>query len=133
MIGIIYLLFAVVLIGLYNGLLLLDDKTLESDPKNKEIEKKWHTVGAALFLFISASAWYFFGWQYILLGLSAFWSLFGGIVHKVGLNKPFFFVGTTAKTDLMIRKVFPKKPELGSAIAKIGVLALSVLLIIIFK
>ncbi len=130
--GIIWTLIAVILLGFYNGLLLLDDKKLESDPANKGIETKWHMVGAAIFLFISFTAWYVWGWQYIAFGLASFWCIFGGIVHRVGLNKPFFFVGTTAKTDLMIRKFFPKKPELGSAIAKIGILVLSVLIIIFF-
>ena len=132
MIGIFWILFGVIALGFYNGLLLLDDKTPENDPKNKEIEDKWHIVGAIIFLYISATAWYFWGLSYVPFALSCFWSLFAGIVHRVGLNKPFFFVGTTAKTDILLRKLFPKNPETGSAILKCSVLILSLIILFFF-
>lgn len=127
--AIIWVLIGVSLLGFYNALLLLDDKTPEEDPKNKKIENKWHGVGAALFIFLSITAWYNWGYEYAPLMLSSFWCLFGGIVHKVGLRKPFFFVGTTAKTDKLIREIFKKNPETGSAILKIGVMILSLILL----
>ena len=129
MIGIIWVLVGVILLGYYNGLLLADDKLPESDPKNKPLELKWHAVGAAIFIYLAATAWYMFGWQYAPFTLACFWTLYGGIVHIVGLKKPFFFVGTTAKTDVMLRKISPNKPEMISAILKLAVLGGSVLLI----
>ena len=131
--GIIWILLGVVLLGFYNGLLLLDDKTPEDDPKNKEIQNKWHFVGASIFLYLGATAWYVWGIQYIPFTLASFWMIFGGIVHRIGLNKPFFYVGTTAKTDILLRKVFSKDPELGSEILKTIAMVLSIALIIICK
>jgi len=125
-----WLVIGVGLIGFYNAFLLKDDKTPESDPNNKNLEKKWHFFGATLFIYISLTFWYIGNIEYVPLSLSLFWLLFGGIVHKVGLNKPFFFVGTTATTDKIIRKLSKNNFEKLSAIFKIGFLILSLLLVI---
>lgn len=127
---IIWVLLGVVLLGFYNGLLLKDDKLSEDDPQNKKIESYWHFVGSLIFIYLALTTWYVWDIKYIPLTLSSFWCLFGGIVHKVGLNKPFFFVGTTAKTDKLLRKVFPKNPELLSGIVKIATLVISILFVI---
>ena len=129
MIGIIWILVGAILLGFYNGLLLLDDKLPESDPRNKDIEEGWHAIGAAIFLYLAITAWILYGWKYVPFTLSCFWCIFAGIVHKVGLNRPFFFVGTTAKTDQLLRKLSPKKSELASGILKIGMLLASIILI----
>lgn len=128
-IGIVWVLIGVILLGLYNGLLLADDKTPESDPKNRDIEDGWHTIGAAIFIYLAITAWIMFGWKYIPFVLACFWSLFAGIVHRVGLDKSFFFVGTTAKTDKLLRKISSKKPQLVAAILKLSVLIGSVVLL----
>jgi hypothetical protein len=129
MIGIIWTLIGVVLLGFYNGLLLADDKLPESDPKNRDIEDGWHTVGAAIFIYLAITAWIMFGWKYIPFTLACFWSLFAGVVHRVGLDKSFFFVGTTATTDKLLRKISSKKPELVSAILKLSVIIASIVLL----
>jgi hypothetical protein len=128
-INIIWILIGVIIIAFYNALLVLDDKTLNSDTNNIKIKKMWHTVGAVLFLYVAATAWIISGFKYVPFVLSSFWLLFGGIVHVVGLKKPFFFVGTTAQTDIILRKVFSKNPELGSIIVKSLLLLSSVFLI----
>ena len=133
MIGILWILIGVIILGYYNGLLILDGNIPESDPKYLTIKDDWHIVGSILFIYISLTAWYIWGADYVPLSLSLFWSLFAGIVNMVGLNKGFFFVGTTAKTDVLLRKLFPKNPEIGSAILKSIVLVLSILLIFIYK
>jgi hypothetical protein len=81
-------------------------------------------------MYISCTAAFIWGLKYIPFALSCFWGIFAGIVHIVGLNKSFFFVGTTAKTDILIRKIFPKNPEIGSAILKCLSMVISILLII---
>lgn len=129
---IVWILIGVILLGGYNGLLLLDDKTPESDPTNKDIELKWHAIGAAIFCYIACTAWWIWSIKYVPFVLSSFWLIFGGIVHIVGLNKPFFFVGTTAKTDILIRKVFPNNPENGSTIVKILAFVISVCVVFFF-
>lgn len=130
-IAIFWILTGCTLLGFYNALLLKDDKMPEDDPRNKQTETNWHYVGAALFLYLSLTAWVAWGIEYVFFSLSCFWTLFAGIVHKVGLNKPFFYVGTTAKTDRLLRQLFPQNPEKGSAILKLGTLIASLIFIII--
>jgi hypothetical protein len=127
----LWLTLGVVLLSLYNGLLLLDDKTPEDDVKNKKIETDWHIVGSLVFIYMGLSAWFTFGFWYFPLVISLFWVLFGGIVHFVGLNKPFFYVGKTAATDKLIRKFFKNKPEIFSGVVKILVTLISLALLII--
>lgn len=129
----LWILLGVTILGLYNGLMLLDDKTDENSERNPQIEQDWHIVGAALFLYLAFTFWYAIGIQYSLLAISSFWILFAGIVHKVGLNKPFFFVGTTAKSDRLLRKWFPKNPETASAILKISLFIVTLVITIIKK
>lgn len=129
--SILWIVLGVGLLGFYSGLMLLDDKTDENSENNKDIETDWHVIGSIFFLYIALTSWYLLGFWYFPLVLSLFWLLFGGIVHKVGLKKPFFYVGYTAKTDKVIRKMFPKNPEKFSMILKSVVLALSLLIIII--
>jgi hypothetical protein len=132
MIGIIWVLFGVVILAYYNALLIIDNNIPDTNSENIKIKERWHFVGAILFIFISITSWYNWGFWYAPLTLSCFWALFGGIVHKVALNRPFFFVGTTAKTDRVLRKIFPNNPQKASAIIKISVLILSIIAIIIF-
>lgn len=129
MIGITWTLLGAWLLGIYNALLIKDDKLPESDPKNKQLESDWHAIGACIFVYLTITAWIFFGAKYILFSLSCFWTLFAGTVHTMGLDKPFFFVGTTAKTDQLLRKLSPNKPELVSAILKLVTLGASLFLI----
>lgn len=129
----LWIIVGVVLLGFYNGLLLLDDKTPEDDPSNKKIQDKWHFVGAAIFVYLAATASMVWGIQYAPLTLSLFWSLFAGIVHIVGLKKHFFFVGTTEITDILLRKVFKKDPTVGSAIVKSLAVIISLIIIYICK
>lgn len=130
---IIWVLLGVCLLGFYNGLLLKDDKTPEESEENKKLENQWHLVGALVFIYLGITTYMMWGWEYIPLTLSSFWLIFGGIVHKIGLNKPFFFVGTSAKTDRLLRRFFPTNTEKKSAILKSVCFILSVLLIILKK
>ena len=133
MIGTIWTLIGAILLGFYNGLLLLDDKISESDPRNSKIEDEWHATGTAIFIYLAVTSGIFYGWEYIPFTLACFWSIFAGIVHKIGLDRPFFFVGTTAKTDKLLRKIAPKKPELVSTILKLGLLTGSIILIFFIR
>jgi len=128
--GIIFTLIGVILLGFYNALLLKEGRTLPDSPDISKISKQWHMVGAAIFLYISIAVGYSFGWKFIPFSLSCFLAIFAGIVHKLGLGKSFFFVGTTAKTDQLLQKWFPNNAEKGSAILKISMLVVSIALII---
>lgn len=131
MFNIFWTLLGISLLGLYSALMLKDDKTPETDPSNKKLENQWHFVGAAFFCYFAASLWFLFGFQYVPFCLSSFWMIFGGIIHKVGLNKEFFFVGTTAKTDIFLRRLFPRNPNKGSAILKISIFVASLIYLIL--
>ena len=133
MIPIIWIILGVTLLGFYNSFILLDFSLPETDPKYLKLKKEWHLLGAALFLYITAWSAYIWGIKYAPYSLSLFWLLFAGIVSKIGLKQPFFFVGTTAATDILIRKIFPKNPQIFSAILKIGFFIGSILLILLIK
>lgn len=97
------MLMAPVLLGFYNAYLILDDRTPEEDTSNRRLEFIWHLAGGAIFCYF---AWLYagkYGYGAVLYTLANFWLFFAGIVHKVALKKPFFFVGTTAMTDKSIR------------------------------
>ncbi len=129
MIGIVWVIIGSVLFGFYNAYLLLDDKTQENSPKNKELEDSWHMLGAAIFSYLSATAWMMFGVEYAPLCLCCFWVIYASIVHKVALKQSFFYVGTSAATDKLFRKVFPKNTETWSGVVKVTCLVASFLII----
>jgi hypothetical protein len=59
-------------------------------------------------------------WQVIPLGAGLFWLIHDGIVNRIGLERPFFFVGTTAWIDRQFQKT--GHPELFMAACKIGLI-----------
>ena len=63
-------------------------------------------------------------------GLCIFWIVFE-ICLNLFRNKHWMYVGYTAQTDKLIRKVFKNKPEMGLLMIKSAVLIIS--LILIFK
>jgi hypothetical protein len=116
--AILWVLVGVIFLALYNSFLLIDAWTSDLHPDNKLIKDYWHGLGAAIMLYLSTTAWYLFGLKYFVFMMTNFWVLFGGIVHVFALNRPFFFVGTTAKTDILFRKVFPKNTMFFSGLIK---------------
>jgi hypothetical protein len=127
-----WFLLGVVLLGFYNALLIKDDKTPENSPDNTKIEKDWHRIGASLFAYLTITFWiHSYDFRFVLFGVSAFWFLFAGIVHMVGLKKDFFYVGETAYTDKLFRKVFPNNPILASKILKTALFVVSALLFLL--
>lgn len=129
MIAIAWILIGAVLLGIYNALLIKDGRLPLDDPKKLTIEGDWHYIGGAIFAYLSATAYSIWGWKYIPFALSCFWAIFAGLVHTIALDKPFFFVGTTAKTDKLLQKWFPNKAETASGVLKISMLVVSILLI----
>jgi hypothetical protein len=83
---------------------------------------KWHRWQAARQgLFITFCAWYCGQWAFLLLGAAAFWLVHDGVVNLVGLQRPFFYVGTTAAIDRFFQSL--PFPELAMAAAKVVALA----------
>jgi hypothetical protein len=61
-----------------------------------------------------------------------FWAGFDLFCNKIVLNRPWLFVGTTADTDLFIRKVADKihiKPEYTSLLIKVVILLATIILL----
>lgn len=133
-------------LGLYNGFLVADDKTDEADPRNSYLEKMWHLLGATVFCmlafmaqtlhcYIEYGSYYLDkGWPIALFTLSCFWLLFAGLVHRIGLNKPFFYVGEKAVTDRLIRKIASwvnRGEEETSALMKISFFGLTLVWVLL--
>lgn len=97
--AVLHILALFIALGLYGALLLKDDKLPEDHADNKRIEFWWHAAGAVVFVLLAYHFGEFFGWRYAPFCLACAWLLYAGIVHRIGLGKPFFFVGTTAVTD----------------------------------
>jgi hypothetical protein len=116
--AILWVLIGVIFLALYNSFLLIDAWTSDLNPKDTIVKDYWHRVGAAIMLYLSGTAWYLFGFKFFIFMLVNFWVLFAGIVHVFALNRPFFYVGKTAKTDILFRKVFPENTFLYSGIIK---------------
>ena len=92
--------------------------------------QKWHFWQAVRQgTFIVFAAIFAGHWAVALFTASLFWLIHDGIVNIVGLDRKFFFVGTTAWIDRMFQK-FPS-PSLAMAVAKCLILALSILAFII--
>lgn len=71
-------------------------------------------------------------WAIALFTASLFWLIHDGIVNTVGLDRKFFFVGTTAWFDKTFRRFFTGNPEAAMAVAKFGMLAASAAAYFIF-
>lgn len=96
-----------------------------------EANKKWHYWQAVQqTTFIGFATIYADHFAVAFIAASLFWLIHDGIVNIVGLDRKFFFVGTTAAIDRLFQR-FPN-PPLAQAVAKCSILALSILAFIIF-
>lgn len=85
--------------------------------ENRDYNRSWHRMQAAQqALFILAVCLLSGQPSFILLGSALFWILHDGIVNKVGLERPFFYVGETAWTDRQFQRF--ENPEQAMAFAK---------------
>lgn len=66
-----------------------------------------------------------------ITGAAVFWLKFEMMLNLLR-NRPLFYVGYTAKTDLFIRSIFPGKPETALFIIKITILIASICLMALF-
>lgn len=108
------------------GLFYAADMLTEPSSANQ----KWHfwqAVQQATFIILAAV--YAESIQVAAICASLFWLIHDGIVNIVGLDRKFFFVGTTAAIDRLFQR-FPN-PPLAQAVAKFGMLAIAIVLFII--
>lgn len=105
------ILMSLVLTGLYtyswvqytkNQFLERDERITRRHP---EYSRKWHRAKALnqivyFFLYI-----FCFGLKLTCINVILFWILFDGFVNTTILNKTFFDIGTTAKTDVFLQRI----------------------------
>lgn len=88
---------------------LLENKNIVATPEVLNLKDKWHLSGAALFILyavslaIASGFWWELPVLAILIRLS-FYDITFNFFAKLSLA----FIGTTAKTDLFLRKIFGK-------------------------
>lgn len=109
---------------------LLDNKTPDTDNRDKFYKRMWHIAGGALHIWLGyvVEKLYGHGWGWVA-GAST-WYFFDGVLNTWYFHKPFFSIGTTAfidRTQQWLAKWFKEDPTVVSAILKNTVLLLSIL------
>lgn len=111
------------------GLFYAADSLIEQWDANQ----KWHFWQAVRQgTFIVFAAIFAGHWAVALFTASLFWLIHDGIVNVIGLDRKFFFVGTTAWFDKTFRRLFPGNPSAAMAVTKFGMLAASAAAYFIF-
>lgn len=110
--------FALIAQGVY---FILDDRTPNTDPKDKPYKKYWHAAGGLIhaWMYYVMADNYGLPWGLIMACMT--WSLFDGFINWI-LNRGFFYVGTTAiidKVQQWLAKLLHIDVELLSAILKL--------------
>lgn len=97
--------------------------------ENNKLWHKWKGVNQlCVYLLVGMG----FGFKMMVIFAVLFWAGFDLFVNKLVLNRPWLFVGTTADTDLFIRKVADKihiKPEYTSLLIKAVILLATITLL----
>lgn len=105
-------------------------RTAKHIAQSADMNTNWHRAQAAQQSAVILVTAYLSGcWQLIPLGAGLFWLIHDGIVNRIGLDRPFFFVGTTAWIDRQFQKL--SDPELAMAVAKAGLLVAGIVLLFI--
>lgn len=106
--------------------------------KHPEYSKKWHFWKGINQVSFFGIMLFTIGWKLTLLNALIFWVLFDALINKLILKRPFFFVGTTAFTDVTIQKSAKLisspfknslKPEVLSGVLKILLIILIIILL----
>jgi hypothetical protein len=120
---------------------LKDDRTANTDQKDKPIKIKWHVAGGVIhgwMFFIMADS-YGNHWGAAMASLT--WLLFDGAVNTYTLHKEFFYIGNTALIDRAQREATEWinkllgthfiDPRLFSAVLKVGFVLYSIISLIL--
>ena len=79
-----------------------DRKVVET---HQEYSIKWHNAKGLNQIIFFTLILMLFGLRIMTFDIIVYWILFDGFSNKKVLNKPFNYVGTTAKTDILLQKV----------------------------
>ena len=94
--------------------------------------KGWHFWKGVNQLCVYGIVFLGFGFKMMMIFAVLFWAGFDLFCNKIVLNRPWLFVGTTADTDLFIRKVaniIHIKPEYTSLLIKVVILLATIILL----
>ena len=110
----------------------LERDLFKSDPQvaYQTHNKGWHFWKGINQLCVYGMVFLGFGFKMMMIFAVLFWAGFDLFCNKIVLNRPWLFVGTTADTDLFIRKVSNKihlKPEYSSLLIKVIILACTII------
>lgn len=112
-----------------------DDRTLNTDPKNRKFSAIWHLTGGIGRLVTCWLLFRAFGWEWGLSAAVILWIWFDGAINTWALNKEWWYVGTTAQTDRLLqwagKKLHIDPRALNAAIKALAII--SVLIILIHK
>jgi hypothetical protein len=106
--------------------------------KHPEYSKGWHFWKAVNQLLFFSIMFFLVGPRIAAMDMIIYWILFDGIFNKTVLKREFFYIGTTAQTDISFRKLahlinIPFKQKLSpfavSGFVKIALLITSIILI----
>ena len=116
---------------MYQKYQFLERDLYVTDPqKARENSKLWHKWKGVNQICVYSMVFLGFGFKIMMVFAVLFWAGFDLLVNKIVLNRPWLFVGTTADTDIFIRKIADKvhiKPEYTSLLIKITVLACTII------
>jgi len=93
--------------------------------------KLWHKWKGINHISLYGLLFFGFGFKTMLIFGVSFWALFDVLVNVVVLNRPPFFVGTTADTDKFLRKLgefLHIKPEIASVLIKVVILIIAIII-----
>jgi hypothetical protein len=94
--------------------------------------KLWHKWKGINHITVYGIVFLGFGFKMMMIFAVLFWAAFDLFINKIVLNRPWLFVGTTAQSDLMIRKIagiIKVTPEYTSLLIKIIILTLTIILL----
>lgn len=112
--------------------------------RNKEYSQLWHLWKGANQIIFFTLIYFTFGKYITFVNIIFYWILFDGLLNRIVLNRPFFYIGQTAFIDKQfhkfsewinsswlnkITKRFIINPYILSGCLKIGLLLLSIRLL----
>jgi len=103
-----------ILFSVFNGLVInwqqalpvSDKATPEQYAKSKRLSWVWHKIGFIIHFLLVVLFAFVGGWIWMLVGFFLNW-IGHNIIIALMMGQKWYFVGTTADTDKLIRKLFP--------------------------
>lgn len=112
-----------------------DDRTSNTDTKDKPFKIRWHFAGGLLHVWMYYTISEIHGKEWGLVMASLTWFMFDGCINSYALGKEFFYVGKTAIIDKAQQWIAMRvgiDPRLVSGVLKVSFLIASIFTVIKF-